>query len=349
MRIGVIFAIYNCEEYVESCLSPWFKMKEKFDIITTVTSGRFNDYAHLGIPNKNKGTLKKLVNWNLDFMSITNGENLLTEDNSRNLCLNFLKPYECDLIWLVDGDEIYTVEQIESIIKYIESTPEIEGYSICLKNYTIIYPLFEPWYRPSIYRNRIYGGIGRFYFDSLFVYLDEIHGIKDIEVVKIPKNIAFIEHFTWLSNNSSTKDKILYQNERYLGNPGCRCVFEIDEIGLKYSEFFHKCRNIQIPILSEYPLECEILGNIFLNFNRNENKITLSSELEMMNVTIKVFDLEKNNIFNTFEFDSIVPGVIYWIIPVINYEFNNKGFTIQIFENNKETPSHTENLYLKTR
>lgn len=353
MRIGLIFAIYNCEEYVERCLSPWFEVKQDVDITTTVTSGRFKDYIDLGIPNKNSKTLQKLVGWNFDFMSITNGENLLDEDSSRNLCLNFLKSFDCDLIWLVDGDEFYTKEQILDILEYIKNTPDKEAYSIWLKNYTVRIPLFLNWLRPSIYRNRIYGGISRFYFDSYFVYEDGIHGIKDVEVQEIPKRIAFIEHHTWLENES-TRDKIYYQNMRYHGvnneNPeGCRCSIEWDEFGIKFSESFFNCRGWQIPTLSEYPTD-SYDESLTLNFERRENKITISSETRLEKLKIKVFDLVTGDFINEFKFEELEIGVVYWVIPIVDFDFcETIGFKVHFYEDSASSPFHMENIYLKTR
>lgn len=353
MKVGVIFAVYNCSDYVERCISPWFKIKENHDIITTVTSGRFKDYIELGIPNKNRETLKELVKWDIDFLSITNGEKLMDEDSSRNLCLNFLKPFNCDLIWLVDGDEFYTELQIESILEYIKNTPDKEGYSVWLKNYTIKYPLFTNWKRPSIYRNRLYGGISRFYFDCYFCYNDEIHGILDIVVDEIPKSIAFIDHYTWLDTDA-TKDKIHYQNMRYLGinneNPeGCRCSFEFDENGLRFSETFFLCRGIQIPILNEYP--SNIIDNSFLvNFIRSENKITIKTENKKEKLNIQVKDLYSRKLINEFFFPSMEENVEYWIIPLIGLDSDStEGFIIDIFEANNQTQIHTENIYLKIK
>ena len=35
MKIGVIFTIYNCEEYLENCLQPWFDLKSEYDFVFT--------------------------------------------------------------------------------------------------------------------------------------------------------------------------------------------------------------------------------------------------------------------------------------------------------------------------
>ena len=33
MKIGVLFTVYNCEDYLRDCLNPWFELKDKYNII----------------------------------------------------------------------------------------------------------------------------------------------------------------------------------------------------------------------------------------------------------------------------------------------------------------------------
>lgn len=356
MKIGVIFCIYNCEDYVDRCLTPWFELKDDHDFIFTVTSGRFKDYELLGIPNRNQFTLKKLVEWDFDFMSITGGNKLLDEDSSRNRCLDFLKPHGCDLIWLVDGDEFYTKDQIRNTIHFIESTPEIESFSLYLKNYTIKYPLFTgTWNRPTIFRNRKWGGIGRFYFDSYFVYSDNKEGVKnvfDLEIRPIPRKICFLEHNSWLPTQA-TKDKIKYQNLRYSGinhdiPEGCRCSFEWGEEGLKFSPSFWECRKLQIPILCEFP--SEISNPSFqVNFERSHKKITISSDERFESLNVQIFELSNENPLGGFEIIELNPDVNFWFIPGDNRDYeaesNFYGMKVKIFQNS--TLIHEVNLHTK--
>jgi hypothetical protein len=352
MKIGVIFTIYNCEEYLENCLQPWFDLKSEYDFVFTLNSGRFNDYIELGIPDRNGPTLKKLIDWEFDFMIATRGNNLLGEDTSRNLCLNYLKPLGCDLIFLVDGDEIYTKKQIRDILSYIESKPDVHGFSLYLKNYTIKYPLFTGhWHRPTIYRNNIYGGLGSFYFDSYFGYADGIHGIKDIAVEPIPRGIAFIDHFCWLPTQM-TQDKIAYQNKRYHGAnfefpEGCRCSFEWGDNGLEFSKTFWKCREIEVPALSEYPSPIKD-PSIFLSFGRSENKIFVCSENDIQNCKIIVKDKNNGDYLNEFSMD-LIKHVQYWIIPLVGRDFDSDelftGFRIELEKDG--STFHIENLHIK--
>jgi hypothetical protein len=347
MRVGVIFAIYNCEEYVDKCLEPWFRLREKEDFILTVTSGRFKDYQDLGIPNKNKSTLIKLANYEFDYMVATGGDKLLDEDTSRNTCLEYLKFHNCDLIWLVDGDEFYTVAQIKNILSYINSNPDKYNFEIYLKNYTISYPFFiGDWARPSIYRNNIHGGIGRFYFDSHFSYADNLNNLFTVGTHRIPRHIAFIDHLTWISRDA-TKDKILYQNNRYNGEVGCRCAYEWKDDKVVFSESFWNCRGLQIPILSEYPTPITS-AFLFLNFVRAEDKITVKSEIDINDLTFIIKDLDTEEFINSFPM-SMVAWIEYYMIPIMGRGYDQdpmfRGFRIEVYQ--PDNLIHVENLILK--
>ena len=54
MTVGIIFAIYNCEEFVDNCLEPWLKLRDSHNLILTCTSGRFKPYQDIGIKDKNQ-------------------------------------------------------------------------------------------------------------------------------------------------------------------------------------------------------------------------------------------------------------------------------------------------------
>ena len=91
MKIGVLLTVYNCDNYIDAVLEPWFKLKEKYNMVFAVNSGMFKDYVSLGIPYRNQPTLDKLSKWDFDFQVTTKGTNLLGEDDSRNTCLDYLK------------------------------------------------------------------------------------------------------------------------------------------------------------------------------------------------------------------------------------------------------------------
>tara|TARA_Y100001972_G_C7626813_1_gene314443 strand:+ start:335 stop:1378 length:1044 start_codon:yes stop_codon:yes gene_type:complete len=341
MKIGVILAAYNCEEYIDECLEPWLQFRDNssHEIIIAATSGRFSQYKDLGIPENNSGTLKKLTSKGLDFLVTTSGDNLLEEDRSRDTCLNYLKPHKCDLIWLLDGDELYTKGEINGMIDYIERNPESEGFSIWMKNYTIKYPYFiPPWTRPTIYRNRLYGGIGTFHFDSFFDFEDGIHSIKDIKLNQIPKNVAFIEHYSW-TDRGATRDKIKYQNNRHNWyEEGSRCSYECDDEGIFFSNTFHEKRKVEIPSLHSYPTDT-LMSNIHISYNRNINRINVSSDYPISGYKLIVKDITTGKNYNKFDLNLIGESQ-FWCVPSGK---SNEGYRIEIEKDNHIT--HIEEIH----
>jgi hypothetical protein len=356
MKIGVIFAIYNCEEYVDACLEPWLALREECNIILTATSGRFAPYKDLGIPDKNAGTIKKLATKGLDFIVTTAGDNLIDEDSSRNNCLNYLKPHNCDLIWIVDGDEIYTKGQIRGIIDFIERNPDTLSFSLYLKNYSIRLPYFEtPWSRPSIYRNQSeWGRIQRFYFDTFFTYEDGVHGIKHVETKQVPKNVAFIEHYSWI-NKEYTHDKIRYQELRYsswVDNDGVshevplegRCSKKSINGEVYFNEDYARIKGNEVPSLHEYPTDT-ILSSLCINYSRSKNRIELKTDYVFNGFNMIVKDLVNDTIYGNFEIN-ISPDLIFWYAPGISKERMEdedfQGFRVELFKEDRIV--HIENI-----
>jgi len=354
-KVGIIFAVYNCEEFVDSCLEPWLKLRNSHNLILTATSGQFKPYQDLGIKNKNQKTISKLVTKELDFISTTAGENLIDEDSSRNICLDFLKPHECDIIWLVDGDEFYTEKQIIDILKYVEINPQEDAFSLYFKNYTTKYPYFvAPWPRPTLYRNRLFGGIQDFYFDSFFRFADGKHSIDDLHMHQIPKHIAFIEHYSWTSREA-TIDKIKYQKVRYSQywdknnnttidipeNGRCMCTSVDGEVYI--SKKFFTIRGSNMPSLHEYPTT-KILDYVLFDYNRLNNELKMNTELEIKDHIIIVRDLKTNKIYNNIPLN--LYEHVLWFVPEVDTSSKEfEGYKIEILKNGELL--HIENIYTK--
>jgi len=232
-------------------------LREELNLVFAANSGMFRDYLALGITEKNEGTLKKLLEKKLDFLVTTSGKNLLDEEASRNTCLEFLKKQQCDLILLLDGDEVYTEEQIRSIFHFVHQHPSYDGYSVNFKNYVFRKGLFlYDFCHDRIFWLNRGGGIERFHFDNQFFYVDRNYSQSNR--IAIPKSLAYVDHFSWLSEDPRTADKIKYQNQRYTGPEGntplqYRCSFRTDpETGrLEFNPEFWTGPNVQIPVLHE--------------------------------------------------------------------------------------------------
>lgn len=349
MKIGVLLTIYNCDEYVEECLNPWFELKKEHEVVISAVSGMFSDYRLLGLPNRNKKTLEKLLNYDINFQITTNGEFLLGEDESRNLCLNFLKNQNCDLIWILDGDEAYTKKQLTDIIKFIEENSQYDIYEVNFKNLTIYKNLFMEYRHKRIFWANRHDGIDKIYFDNQFFYNNGTD-INSVDFINVPRKIAYIKHYSWLSDDSRTKDKITYQKYRYRfgggkeNNEDLRCSYiwnqEIDR--LDFNKIFYNNYNQEIPCLHE---EISCFSTKFdIDYSRFDKCFYIKNIYEDMNVEFKIYNgVTDDHIYTTFL--NLVKGVNFYMAPF--YEINDDfiNFRIEAYENGFLI--HNEKIYLK--
>jgi hypothetical protein len=352
MKIGILFTVYNCDKYLTECLSPWFELKEKYNFIFCSNSGMFSDYLTLGLPYRNEKTLEILNGFDLDFSIVTKGINLLAEDESRNMCLNYLNKIGCDIIWVLDGDEIYTKNQIINMMEFIQKNPSYDCYSVNFKNLTIYNNLFLDYTHERIFWTNRYGGISYFYFDNRFIYNDGVNSMN-AKTLEIPKSVAYITHNSWLSDDTRTLDKIEYQNLRYAGVHGefpidCRCSFEWnhEKNRIDFSEKFHSCRNIEIPVLKEG-------GSIYstdftINFSRNNNTFYITKIERSVDAVFELFNDSDTSLMYSCEM-SLSRGVEYFIFPGqehghIDDNKNFHAFRIKVYEHNKLI--HDEKIHL---
>jgi hypothetical protein len=307
MKIGVLFTIYNCESYVDDCLRPWFNLKNDYDITMACTSGMFKPYLELGFKPKNKTTLQKLIQYDIDYLISTGSNSLIDEDQSRNNALNFLKK-NCDIIWIVDGDEFYTETDIKNIINYINQTPEFDWYSINFKNYTFTEKTFiDGFCPPRIFRTDRNGGINKFYFDNHILYNDgNIFETKHNK--SIPRNIAWVEHYSWLNKDSRSKEKVEYQNQRFVG--GCSFKWNENCQSLEFNKEFYNDRNLEQPILHE---TIDKLSKDFtIDFSRSDSLFLINNVENNLTAEFRIYNGQSGNLMYQTTLN-LVSGVKYFI------------------------------------
>ena len=313
MKIGILFTAYNCDSYIEEVLSPWIKLRDELNLVLVANSGMFSDYIKLGFEEKNKKTLQSLIDSKLDFLVTTSGKNLLDENSSRNTCLDYIKKINCDLVWTVDGDEIYTEEQIRRIINYIIGKPEPDVYLIQFKNYTLEHPYWvDGFSKETIYWTNRYGGINEFFFDNVVNYKDGTKITETNNQDKIEKSVAFIEHYSWLSSDSRSREKVDYQNSRLFGRENERCAFSYKENGdLNFNDQFWISRGLQIPILHEtlsiHSTESE------LDYSWKDEIIYINNCKSSKNYYFEVWN-SKSDLLHSTEMN-LLAGINFFIYP----------------------------------
>jgi hypothetical protein len=308
MKIGVILLAYNTSEYVDECLSSWVKLKSKYDITIGCVNGMFKEYIELGIePEKNKSTLKKLINYDIDYLISTSENKLVDENFSRNFILNLVEK-ETDIVWILDCDEFYTEYDIENIVNYINQTPEFDWYAINFKNYTFTEKTFiDGFCPPRIFRTDRNGGINEFYFDNHILYNDgNIFETKPNK--SIPRNIAWVEHYSWLNKDLTSQEKIKYQNQRFGGE--CAFKWNEDTKSLELIKEFYYNRNIEPPILHE--VIDNLTKEFTIDFLRPDNKIFIKNIQSNLTADFKIYNGQSGNLIYETTMN-LTSGIDYFI------------------------------------
>lgn len=341
MKIGIIFSLYGCENYQDRCLSPWIKLRKELNLVLTGCNGMYNDFLNYGFKDRSHKSLIKAIGKDLDFLISTTGDHLWDEQNSKNYLLSYLKDRNVDLIWIVDGDEFYTEEDIIEIINFINANPDPDAYAVQFRNYTIKIPYWtEGFYRETLYWTNRNGGIFDFHFD-VFVRYNNGKTINETKnYVKIPKKISYIEHYSWLSDDPRIPEKVVYQNGRFFGNEGERCSFVYDlKKGLEFNKNFWDSRGLEIPILHEtLGIHCT---DFDLSLSRKNRNIDIFNVCEEGEYEFIVKSPGEEIIHNSVL--SLSPGINYFIYPGNYPDFS--FFHVVVYFNGHKI--HDEKLHLE--
>lgn len=299
MKIGVLFSAYNCASYIDRCLEPWLKLKKEFNLILAATNGRYILSPYEAEDMKGSHSLLKLLGKDLDFLLNSCGDNRWTEEQGRDYMLKYVLDQEVDLVWVIDCDEIYTEKNIRDILFYIQKNPGPDCYNLYYKNYAFKYPYWTSDFNKTvIYWTNRKGGLRSFCFDCDLSYNDGtmLNIVGDVNVHTINKQVALIEHYTWLSDDPRTKDKIHNQDIKYKGEKGSRCGYVYDKNDkLTFNELFYKDRNIQLPLIYKTLIDDFYICDI--EYDRASNVIYFKNIIEKDFYTISVFDCDDNLLY----------------------------------------------------
>jgi hypothetical protein len=217
-KIGLIFTVYNSQDSVMKCLEPWIKIKNNLSNIQFVYSCVSVPFEKFNAdpPDETVNIIKSTQI--MDFL-FADGQ-FKSEVESRGICLKYLKEIDCDIVWQVDlADEVYSIENIKNIVEYVAKNKNVAWFKLSLKNYfqTKNQYLAEPFTPARIFRvNFPPYKLHDFREDNNLTYFYQNAEIPDIFVKNktIPKEICWIDHFSW-SNPQRSKKKIEYQLLRW--------------------------------------------------------------------------------------------------------------------------------------
>jgi hypothetical protein len=247
MSIGIIYCGYNSIKYAKDTIAPFINLKDRFHLNISAVSLPFLEY--FDINKENDGTTEFLLGLYNDnkIDNVFTGPNYIQEHKARDLCLQYLKVINSDLIWLVDADEFYSHKDIENIINYIRLNQDYCWYSLNFKNYVFDGKQWiDGFCPPRIFRTRFNDKeVNEFYWDNDIIYKDKYGGTvsyKNLSNKQIPKDIVHVKHMTWLHSNG--KDKYEYQMKHF-GHCGYKWNYETNQLELNL-EFYAK-NKIDIP------------------------------------------------------------------------------------------------------
>ena len=163
--------------------------------------------------------------------------------------MQYLKIKECDLIWLVDGDEFYTIQDIQNIINFVTLNNNSFWYTINFKNYIFDGKQWIDGFCPSrIFKTNFNDlTIDSFYWDNDILYKDlksNKFNYKDLIKLEVPKDVAHIKHMTWIHENG--KNKYEYQMKHF---GYCGYKWNYDESKLEFDKDFYLKIRQELPTI----------------------------------------------------------------------------------------------------
>lgn len=249
MKIGLLVCAYDCADTIQECLKPWIEIEQEktIDLDIAIISTVFQ-----GFPLKdNEPTIKAMTDviYKSKACVIANPVPL-TEHEARNMPLSYLLTQQCDVIWLLDGDEFYTKEQIYNIAHRVETNPFIVWWSIPFKNYVFDGKQYlDGFCPPRIFRTQMKSRILKeFYWDNDIIYgvsgTNETIDYKHLASASIPKSVACVRHMTWLHKNG--KDKVEYQIKHF---GACSYKWNEETEKLEFDRLYYLNRNLPLPVI----------------------------------------------------------------------------------------------------
>ena len=241
MKIGLILAQYNGQDYISKCLTSWIEYRKENDLLISCLDGRFTGFGQEnGSDQSTDGSLTYLQNcYEKDYIDFLDSFAGVSEAEARNIALKHLIDNSCNLIFSIGVDEIFALNDINNIFTFVKNNPFVFVFQIHYKNL-----IWDNQYIEGFCPRRIWKVKGStcslkgFYNDDDCQYLlNSGQTVIDTQLSTqaIPKTKAFIEHHTW-NNTARSIKKINYQNSR----PGWLCSFEHKDGKIQFCKEYYR-------------------------------------------------------------------------------------------------------------
>lgn len=258
MKIGISSIGYDSKELVEKCFLSWNELKKDKTIIPEIEDvkicfghGCFEETYNLGFPIYSTDGTLELIKEQKELGVI---DDLLIYDTPQKeyqmWTNNFLelKKYDIDLLIMVNVDEIWDLNEIKKMIRYIKNNDLVYYFKVNFKNYCIDYQTWvDDFIVPRIWFTKKNPKLKSFYKDDLVDFDD---GSKDINRshLTIPKNLIFPKHYSWVGSKEYLKRKLNFQSLRY---GTCSYAWDENNNKLKLNEDFYLKYNLPKPKLNK--------------------------------------------------------------------------------------------------
>lgn len=248
-KIGIIFAGYNTEEYIDESIKPWIEARANklmgYEFVICAVSVPFLEYKDEPFKDGTTEALKDYYkNFKIDHL-ITEPIHI-REHEARDLALQYLLKQNVDIVVLWDSDECATQEQIEEILIKVELDKWTSWFSIQYRNFAFDKNTYlaEPFTPPRIFRVKTSScKLLAFAWDNDPTYQTE-NG-KGISYKELPTKLirnSPINHYSWIGETA--KRKIEYQKNHFGGS----CSYRWDDInGLSFNEEYYKKLGQKVP------------------------------------------------------------------------------------------------------
>jgi hypothetical protein len=259
MKFGIIAVGRDCAGVIDEVLAPWIESFRRHDMHICLLSATFKEMEGLLPAGPDKATEDAMERYALkysDRISSVMFRNYATEAEVRERGRQVLmaRDVKADLVWILDcADELYTVEQIDRIIRFVEHYPLMAWYKLSFKNYVFndhTY-LVQPFQPPRIwwckYGERV---LTQCSYDNDFEYakLDGTSSVKDDKLpsLVIPPNVVWIRHLSWLSNERS-RLKVAYQAKHFGHGAGCSYRWDESTNSLTWNQAYFDRLKLPLP------------------------------------------------------------------------------------------------------
>ena len=240
MKVGVIYCGYNQLDNIKESLCFWNDLQiDGIEFSLAVVSVPFIEYRDMLVEEDSSVEfIKSLNDKNIKYKIFD--PKFVKEGIARSLGLKQLLSLGVDIVWQVDSDEFYTVEDVKNICEFIKGNDH-PTYSINFKNYILDGKHYlDKYCTVRIYKNYERDRFLGFIDDCTMMYENK----RLVQPLEIPKNLAWIKHMTWLHTNG--KQKVEYQL-RHFGACSYRWNDEKSELEIDFD--YYRRHGYQVPTI----------------------------------------------------------------------------------------------------